>query len=82
MERYGANLVEEDLGEANTRAGLVFRGHLQQNFVVLHNKRIGDNTGGSSSSEMAARTQKRPIMSRGQRSDGHTAEKKTINQYC
>jgi hypothetical protein len=39
--RYGSGLGESDLGEAYRRAGVAFRGQLQQNFVVLR-----DNFGG------------------------------------
>ena len=38
VSRFGGSLTEEDLGEAYRRAGVVFRGQLQQNFVVLHDK--------------------------------------------
>ena len=36
MTKYGQQMRQEDLGEAYRRAGLAFRGQLQQNFVVLH----------------------------------------------
>jgi hypothetical protein len=36
--KYGEGLREGDLGEAYRRAGLVFRGQLQQIFVVLHDE--------------------------------------------
>ena len=36
LTRFGAGLGELDLGEAYRRAGVAFRGQLQQNFVVLH----------------------------------------------
>ena len=34
--RYGEGLQETELGDAYRRAGVAFRGQLQQNFVVLH----------------------------------------------
>jgi hypothetical protein len=34
--RYGSGLLELDLGEAYKKAGVVFRGQLEKNFVVLH----------------------------------------------
>ena len=36
MTRYGQQIRQEDLGEAYRRAGVAFRGQMQQNFVVLH----------------------------------------------
>ena len=39
ISKYGEGLREGDLGEAYRRAGLVFRGQLQQIFVVLHDER-------------------------------------------
>ena len=39
--RYGKELQEAELGEAHKRAGIAFRGQLQQNFVVLHDRRAG-----------------------------------------
>ena len=38
IARYGKNLTEGDLGDAYRRAGVAFRGQLQQNFVVLHER--------------------------------------------
>ena len=34
--RYGSGIGEEDLGDAYRKAGVAFRGQLEQNFVVLH----------------------------------------------
>ena len=34
--KYGSGLREVDLGDAYRKAGVAFRGQLQQNFVVLH----------------------------------------------
>ena len=34
--RYGSGLKETDLGDAYRKAGVAFRGQLEQNFVVLH----------------------------------------------
>jgi hypothetical protein len=36
LGRYGSGMNEAELGEAYRRAGVAFRGQLQQNFVVLH----------------------------------------------
>ena len=36
LVRYGMQLRQGDLGEAYRRAGVAFRGQMQQNFVVLH----------------------------------------------
>jgi hypothetical protein len=36
LVRYGSGLEEPDLGDAYKKAGIAFRGQLQQNFVVLH----------------------------------------------
>ena len=36
LVRYGAGLRESDLGDAYRKAGVAFRGQLEQNFVVLH----------------------------------------------
>ncbi len=38
LVRYGAGLEDCDLGEAYKKAGVAFRGQLQQNFVVLHDR--------------------------------------------
>ena len=38
LVRYGAGLVDGDLGEAYSKAGVTFRGQLEQNFVVLHDR--------------------------------------------
>jgi hypothetical protein len=35
--RYGSGLKENDLGEADRKAGITFKGQLKQNFVVLPN---------------------------------------------
>jgi hypothetical protein len=40
VAKYGGNLMEEDLSKPYRRAGVVFRGQLQQNFVILYDKRI------------------------------------------
>ena len=40
LVRYGSGLLEQDLGEAYKKAGISFRGQLQQNFVVLHETMI------------------------------------------
>ena len=47
--KYGAGLRESDLGEAYKRAGTLFKGQLQQYFVVLHEDFIGEvaTTGGN-----------------------------------
>jgi hypothetical protein len=34
--KYGSGLKENDLGEAYKKAGIAFKGQLEQNFVVLH----------------------------------------------
>jgi hypothetical protein len=39
ISKFREGLREGDLGEAYRRAGLVFRGQLQQIFVVLHDER-------------------------------------------
>jgi hypothetical protein len=36
--RYGSGLVESDLEEASKKAGMAFKGQLEQNFVGLHDK--------------------------------------------
>ena len=36
LVRYGSGLEERDLGDAYKKAGVAFRGQLQQYFVVLH----------------------------------------------
>jgi hypothetical protein len=36
ITRFGQQMRQEDLGEANRRAGVAFKGQLQKNFVVLH----------------------------------------------
>jgi hypothetical protein len=38
VAKYGANLMEENLGEAYKKAGVSFSMQLQQNFLVLHDK--------------------------------------------
>ena len=38
LVRYGSGLLEADLGEAYKKAGVAFKGQLEQNFVVLHDK--------------------------------------------
>ena len=38
LVRYGSGLRESDLGDAYRKAGIAFRGQLEQNFVVLHDK--------------------------------------------
>lgn len=38
LVRYGSGLLELDLGEAYRKAGIAFKGQLEQNFVVLHEK--------------------------------------------
>ncbi len=40
LVRYGSGLKEADLGEAYRKAGVSFRGQLEQNFVVLHDKPV------------------------------------------
>ena len=42
ITKYGSGLRETDLGEAYKRAGTLFKGQLQQNFVVLHENFIGE----------------------------------------
>jgi hypothetical protein len=36
LVRYCSGLEERDLGDAYRKAGIAFKGQLQQNFVVLH----------------------------------------------
>ena len=36
LVRYGSGLRENDLGEAYKKAGIAFKGQMEQNFVVLH----------------------------------------------
>ena len=43
LTRFGSGLGESDLGEAYRRAGIAFRGQLQQNFVVLHESGAGNH---------------------------------------
>ncbi len=38
LMRYGSGLRESDLGEAYRKAGVSFRGQMELNFVVLHDK--------------------------------------------
>ena len=38
LVRYGSGLLEGELGEAYKKAGVAFRGQLEQNFVVLHDR--------------------------------------------
>ena len=45
ISKYGAGLREADLGEAYRRAGNLFKGQLQQNFVVLHDELAGEVAG-------------------------------------
>ena len=40
--RFGLGLGESDLGDAYRRAGVAFRGQLQQNFVVLNEAGAGN----------------------------------------
>jgi hypothetical protein len=40
--RFGSGLGESDLGDAYRRAGVTYRGQLQQNFVVLHEAGAGN----------------------------------------
>jgi hypothetical protein len=40
--RFGSGLGVCDLGEAYQRAGVAFKGQLQQNFVVLHEAGAGN----------------------------------------
>jgi hypothetical protein len=40
IQKYGEGLRESNLGEAYRRAGSVFKGQLQQIFVLLKSKRI------------------------------------------
>ncbi len=40
LVRYGSGLLELDLGEAYKKAGVAFRGQLEQNFVVLHERMV------------------------------------------
>ena len=44
IAKFGAGLRESDLGEAYKRAGTLFKGQLQQNFVVLHEEFVGEAT--------------------------------------
>ena len=65
LSRYGADLTVEELGEAYRRAEGSFKGQLQQNFVVLHD-RHGDykkNKGGNAQANW--RNVKRPRMREG-----------------
>jgi hypothetical protein len=43
LVRFGSGLRGGDLGEAYRRAGVAFRGQLQQNFVVLHEDGAGND---------------------------------------
>ena len=43
--RYGLGLRENDLGEAYKKAGIAFKGQIEQNFVVLHDN-IENSTSG------------------------------------
>jgi hypothetical protein len=47
IARYGAELIAAELGEAYRRAGVAFKGQLQQNFVVLHDGSEGGKASGS-----------------------------------
>jgi hypothetical protein len=38
LVRYGSGLRENDLGEAYKKAGIAFKGQMEQNFVVLHDR--------------------------------------------
>ncbi len=42
ISRYGADLISAELGDAYRRAGMSFKGQLQQNFVVLHDGGEGE----------------------------------------
>ena len=42
LVRFGSGLGEGDLGDAYRRAGVAFRGQLQQNFVILHEAGAGN----------------------------------------
>jgi hypothetical protein len=42
LVRFGSGLRKGDLGDAYRRAGVAFRGQLQQNFVVLHEDGAGN----------------------------------------
>ncbi len=79
VAKYGENLMEDDLGEAYRRAGVVFKGQLQQNFVVLHDKRLGEVSGYRPNSNMAAKAQKRPRASGSQGSGEKATDKKRMN---
>jgi hypothetical protein len=39
LEKYGIQLRQGDVGEAYRRAGVAFKGQMQQKFVVLHDSR-------------------------------------------
>ncbi len=51
LVRFGSNLTVTELEEAYRRAGLAFRGQLQQNFVVLTEQNSSGPRGGGLSSE-------------------------------
>ena len=38
LVRYGSGLLEVDLGEANKKAGIAFKGQFEQNFIVLNDR--------------------------------------------
>jgi hypothetical protein len=68
ISRYGVDLVEEDLIDAYKRAGVAFKGQLQQNFVMLHEKQKSGPVKRMSSWEIGRderRTQKRPRVVEG-----------------
>jgi hypothetical protein len=42
--RYGSGLIENDLGQAYRKAGVAFKGQLEQNFVVLHDNLVNSTS--------------------------------------
>ena len=50
LARYGKQLRQSDLGDAYRRAGIAFKGQLQQNFVVLYDSCPGGNQRAAGSS--------------------------------
>ena len=62
IARMGRRMTETDFGFAYGRAGISFKGQMQQNFVVLHEKgvKVGAGQWGGASRPDAGIRNKRP----------------------
>lgn len=81
--RYGSGLEETDLGEAYRRAGIAFRGQLQQNFVVLRDKFVVETPRSKNSLATGANAdtpKKRARENEGAKNDSDTPRKRQDNK--